>query len=71
MDKRRNRLSVDRGRKLVYAHLNARLLSKVRTADYHSKSFAWDVEDEVESDAEGLEVEKEVAVESECESENS
>jgi hypothetical protein len=39
VDKRRNRLSVDRGRKLVYAHLNVRLLRKVRTADYHSECF--------------------------------
>ena len=65
VDKRRNRLSVDRGRKLVYAHLNVRLLRKVRTVDFHSEYFVWDVEDEVESDAEVLEVEEKVAAESE------
>jgi hypothetical protein len=42
-DKRRNRLSVDRGRKLVYAHFNVRLLRKVRTVDYHSEYFARDL----------------------------
>jgi hypothetical protein len=31
VDKRRNRLSVDRGIKLVYAHFNVRFLRKVRT----------------------------------------
>ena len=65
VDKRRNRLSVDRGRKLVYAHLNVRLLRKVRTVDYHSEYFAWEVENEVESEAEVREVEDEVATESE------
>jgi hypothetical protein len=49
----------------VYAHFNVRLLRKVRTVDYHSEYFAWDVEDEVESDAEVLEVEEKVAAESE------
>jgi hypothetical protein len=29
----RNRLSVDRARKLVYVHFNVRLLRKVRTVD--------------------------------------
>jgi hypothetical protein len=38
---------------------------KVRAGDYHSECFAWDVEDEVESDAKVPEVEDEVAAESE------
>ena len=65
VDTRRNRLDVDRARKLVYAHFNVRLLRKVRAVDYHSEYFEWDVEDEVESDTEVLEVENEVAAESE------
>jgi hypothetical protein len=65
VDKRTSRLAADRARKLVYAHFNVRLLRKVRAIDYHSEYFAWDVEDEVESDAEVLEVENEVAAESE------
>ena len=65
VDKRRNRLDVDRARKLVYAHFNVRLLRKVRAVDYHSEYFEWDVEDEVKSDAEVLEVENEVSAESE------
>jgi hypothetical protein len=40
-------------------------LRKVRAGDYHSECFAWDVEDEVESDAKVPEVEDEVAAESE------
>jgi hypothetical protein len=63
VDKRRHQLSVDRGRKLVYAHLNVRLLRKVRGVDYHSEHFAWEVEDEVEREAEVLEIEDEVAAE--------
>ena len=59
MDKRRSRLAVDFARKLVYVHFNVRLLMKVRAVDYHPEYFAWDVEDEVESDAEVLEVENE------------
>ena len=39
VDKRRNRLDVDRARKLVYAHFNVRLLRKVRAVDYHSEYF--------------------------------
>jgi hypothetical protein len=35
VDKRRHQLSVDRGRKLVYAHFNVRLLRKVCTVDYN------------------------------------
>ena len=49
----------------MHAHFNVRLLRKVRTVDYHSEYFAWDVEDEVESDAEVLLVGHEVAAESE------
>jgi len=52
----------------MYAHFNVRLLRKVRTVDYLSEYFAWDLEDEsheVESDAEVLEVENEVSKESE------
>jgi hypothetical protein len=65
VDKRRNRLSVDRGRKLVHAHFNVKWLRKVRTVDYHLGYFAWEVEDEVESELKVLEVEDEVAAESE------
>ena len=68
VDKRRRWLSVDRGRKLVYAHFNNRLLRKVTkvcTVDYQPEYFAWEVEDDVESEAEVLEVEDEVAADSE------
>jgi hypothetical protein len=37
VDNRRNRLSVDRARKLVYAHFNVRSLKKVRGVDYNSE----------------------------------
>ena len=53
VDQRRNRLSVDRDRKLVYAHFNVRLLRKVRDVDCNSQYFAWEVEEvEVESESE-------------------
>ena len=41
------RLSVDRGRKCMYAHFNVRLLRKVRAVDYHSEHMRG-VENEVE-----------------------
>lgn len=62
VDQRRNRLAVDRARKLVFVHFNIRLLRKVRAVDYHSEYFAWEVEDDVESEAEVVEVMDEAAV---------
>ena len=61
VDKRRNWVSVDCGRKLEYAHFNVRLLRMVCAVEYHSEYLAWEDEDEVEIDTEVLEVEDEVA----------
>jgi hypothetical protein len=59
VDKRRNKLSVDRARKLVYVHFNVRLLQKVHAVDYTSEYFAWEVEEEAEEEADVAEVQDE------------
>lgn len=57
VDKRRNRLSVDRARKLVFVHFNVRLLRKVHAVDYEAEYFAWEVEEEeAEEVADAVEV---------------
>jgi hypothetical protein len=42
VDKKRNRLSSDRAKKLVYVFFNLRALRKLKIVDYESEFFQWD-----------------------------
>ena len=51
--KLRNRLTVERGRKLVYVHYNLRAVKKVKKVDYVAEFFEWDPSDIESSGGEG------------------